>query len=453
MKTGWPVCLGVILALVFACPASASDEGTISMEASETDRGENADVLAAVSLSGSMANADSVSDAEDNMGVDGSIGISDDDTDADGSTVMSDDGMDADNDIEFSEEDIADLTKDLLSELELDEVDDVLEETEGLSFSELAGDLLDEDRDLSKLTFFSRIASLAFGEMAECRTTFIQILILTIAFAFFNNFIRVFENSQISRAGFYMCFLVLMALLLKSYMVISDLFSQVMDQTVEVMQSIIPAFCMTMVFASAQTTAAAFYQITIVVIYLVERLLCSVIVPGIHIYVILQMLNCLTAEKMISRFTALLKTMILWSLRMMLAAVTGINVIENMIAPSVDNLKKLSVTKTLGAIPGLGGITEAAGSIFFGAAVVIKNGVGVAAMIVLFCIALSPIVTILAFDLMYRLTGAIVQPFADAQVCGCIDSVAEGANLLFRALITGILLFLITIAVVITAVR
>jgi len=73
--------------------------------------------------------------------------------------------------------------------------------------------------------------------------------------------------------------------------------------------------------------------------------------------------------------------------------------------------------------------------------------------VVLLCIALQPIVKILAFELMYRLAGSIVQPFADTQVCGCIDSVAEGTNLLFRALLTGVLLFLITIAVVVTAVK
>jgi len=412
MKKGWIWCLGAVLALCLSEPVSAAEAGESMLLAGEVSGKENR-------------------------------GFSEDDTDEDDNAGI-------------SEGDIETLTEGLLSELNLNDVDDVLaenEDTEDLSFSGLVSELLDDDRKLTKTTLLTQLASLVFGELAECKSTFIQILLLTAAFAFFNSFIRVFENSQISRTGFYMCFLVLMALLMKSYLLISDLFLRVMDQTVEVMRAMIPAFCMTMVFSSARTTAAAFYQITIVVIYLVERLLASVIVPCIHIFVILQMLNSLTGEKMISRFTALLKTVILWSFRVMLAGVTGMNVIENMIAPSVDNLKKMSVTKALGMIPGLGGVTEAASSIFLGAAVVIKNGVGVAAMVVLLCIALQPIVKILAFELMYRLAGSIVQPFADTQVCGCIDSVAEGTNLLFRALLTGVLLFLITIAVVVTAVK
>jgi len=156
---------------------------------------------------------------------------------------------------------------------------------------------------------------------------------------------------------------------------------------------------------------------------------------------------------MISRLTALIRKMIQWSLRALLAGVTGINVIETMIAPSVDNLKKMSVTKVLGMIPGLGSVTEAVGNIFLGSALVIKNGVGVAAMMVVIGVALVPVMKMLLFFLLYKITGAVVQPFASESVCDCIDSIGESAGLLLKTLLTGVLMVLLTIAIVITAVR
>ena len=74
-------------------------------------------------------------------------------------------------------------------------------------------------------------------------------------------------------------------------------------------------------------------------IYLIDRLLLYIVLPGIHVYVVLQMLNCMTEEKLISRMTVLLKRGLIWVMRLLLAGVTGMNVIERMIAPSVDNLK------------------------------------------------------------------------------------------------------------------
>lgn len=352
--------------------------------------------------------------------------------------------------------DIADLEQELLAELDLDKADQVLaegENTQNISFTEILNRLLESDGQVMSKDILKELASFAFSDLSQCRTVFIQVMILTIAFAFLNNFINMFENSQISKTGFYMYFLILMVLLMKSYLLMDEILKQVLEQTVQVMQAIIPAFCMTMVFASAQTTAAVFYQIAIAVIWLVERLLCYVVAPGIHIYVVLQMVNCMTGERVISRFTGLLKKLIRWSLRVMLAGVMGMNMIENMIAPSVDNLKKMSITKTLGLIPGLGGATEAVSNIFLGSAAVIKNGVGAAAMLVLIGIALGPIVKLAVFVVFYKLAGAIVQPFADQRVCGCIDSVGEGAGMLLKTMVTGTLLFLITIAIVITAVK
>lgn len=354
------------------------------------------------------------------------------------------------------EEETDELKTELLKELNLEEIDRVLrenDETQEVSFTEILNQLLDEDGELMTREVIKELAAFAFSDLSRCKTMFIQILILTIAFAFLNNFINMFENSQISKTGFYLYFLILMVLLVKSYLLMDEILRQVLEQTVELMQAVIPAFCMTLVFASAQTTAAIFYQITVAVIWLVERLLCYVVAPGIHIYVVLQMLNYMTEERMISRFTLLLKNVIRWSLRVMLAGVTGMNVIENMIAPSVDNLKKMSVTKTLGMIPGLGGTAEAVSDIFLGSAAVIKNGVGTAAMLVLILIALGPVMKMVIFAVFYRLAGAIVQPFADKNVCGCIDSVGEGAGMLLQTLVTGVLLFLITIAIVITAVK
>ena len=101
------------------------------------------------------------------------------------------------------------------------------------------------------------------------------------------------------------------------------------------------------------------------------------------------------------------------------------NVIERMIAPSVDNLKKMSVTQTISMLPGLGNTAQAVGNIFFGSAVVIRNGIGTAAMIVLVCLALGPLLKMLVFSVFYKVAGALSEPFSDKRICGCIDCVGH----------------------------
>jgi len=170
-------------------------------------------------------------------------------------------------------EDIEDLTEALLAELDLNSVDDILAGnalTRDTSFSEIVRSILDTDAEISAWDVWNEIRPLIFADAAEYKSILVRILVLTIAFAFLHNFIDVFENSQISRTGFYLFFLVLMVLLTRSYLIVSGMFAEVMSQIVAVMEAVIPAFSMTLVFASAQTTAAAFYQIAVGVIWLVE---------------------------------------------------------------------------------------------------------------------------------------------------------------------------------------
>lgn len=286
------------------------------------------------------------------------------------------------------------MQQDILSDLPLSDIQDVLQEntdTENISFRELVKSLMRADANTDKLELFRRILRSAFGDVEEGRQVFVQILLLTAACAFLQNFINVFENSQISKTGFYLYFLLLMGLLLRSYLLIHGILEGVLDQVISFMEALLPAFCMTMVFCSQQVTAVGFYQLSLIVIYLIERVLLYVVIPTIHVYVVLQMLNCMTAGNLISRMTALLKRGLIWVMRLLLAGVTGMNVIERMIAPSVDNLKKMSVTQTISMIPGLGNTAQAVGNIFFGSAAVIRNGIGTAAMIVLLCLAIGPL--------------------------------------------------------------
>lgn len=344
----------------------------------------------------------------------------------------------------------------LMENLDFAEVNDFLAELDTeveWTFSDLLRTMIDQEGQMDKGWFFSQVWKIFASELTQSKPIFVQILIMCVAFALLNNFAMVFKNSQIHQTCFYIYYLALITLLMKSYLIASGLLTQVMEQLVEFMQALIPAFCMALSFATALSSAAVFYQVILVVIYLIQRVLLYIIVPAIHIYVVLMMLNLLTEENMLSGITELLKKLISWSLKLMVGAITGINLLQNLMAPAIDSLKNTAVTKALGAIPGIGGAANAVTSMFLGSAIVIKNGVGVAALVVLLILAMAPIVKLAVLTILYKLTGAIVQPVADKRVCGCITGVGEGVKLLLQVLGSALLMFMISIAMVTASVR
>lgn len=344
----------------------------------------------------------------------------------------------------------------VMEQIDFSEVEDFLSDnqaTENIRFRDLIELLLSQDAQMDKTELFEMIWQMAASELTACRGIFLQLLIMCAAFALLHNFAGVFENSQIHTVCFYMFYLALITLLMQAYLQGREVLSEALDQLNQFMQALIPAFSMALFLSSAASTATVFYQIAVAVIFLIENILMYVAVPAVHVYVVLQMLNHLTGENMISRLTQLLRKGICWLLRILTASVAGISIIQSLIAPALDGLKNSAAMRALNLIPGFGSSAGAAAGMFLGSAVVVKNGIGVAALLILLILCLGPVLKMVVITILYKLTGALVQPVSDQRVCGCISDVGDSVWLLLQILVTAAMMFMVTIAVVTAAVR
>lgn len=138
-------------------------------------------------------------------------------------------------------------------------------------------------------------------------------------------------------------------------------------------------------------------------------------------------------------------------MKLLLTTVIGINVVQNLLAPVIDNFKSTLISRTAGMIPGLGTSINAVTEIMVGTGIVIKNGVGVAAILVLLAMCMGPVVKIWVMTFLYRMVAAIMQPVADRRMLGCITGVGEGGRLLGKVMVTTVVMFLVTIAMVTAA--
>ena len=67
----------------------------------------------------------------------------------------------------------------------------------------------------------------------------------------------------------------------------------------------------------------------------------------------------------------------------------------------------------------------------------------------LFRSCLSPLIKVLLSSLCYRVGAALVEPVADKRIVRCLSDTAEGITMLFQALATGAVLFLLTLAILV----
>lgn len=292
-----------------------------------------------------------------------------------------------------------------------------------------------------------------FLELDRQKEVILQILSLAVAAAIFFNFMRVFEKSQISDIAFYMIYLMLFVILMRAYGELDRMAGDYLSRILHFMKLLLPVYLLAASLAAGSVTAAGFCELTLMAITAAQMLMTYIVLPGIRFYVLLLLINHLSREDMLSGLARLMKTVISWSLRTMLAAVAGIQTIQALLLPAIDSLKNTAWTKTAGALPVLGNTLSAVTETVLGTAVVLKNSVGIVGMLLLALLGLLPIVRLAVCTLLYKAAGAAVQPVSDRRITECIGSVGEGASLLLETVAITTVMFLLTLAMVTASVR
>lgn len=347
----------------------------------------------------------------------------------------------------------ADDPQDYLDMLDTDELDAFLqgqEETQDITFTDMLGQLAQGNWDIDGQQLMDQLAGLLWEEIDDNKGLLVMVLLLAVSCAFVKNFADAFRNSYISDICFAMIYVQMMVLLLRSFQIVGGIVTDALNRIVEFMTMLVPVFCVSLSFSMANLTSAGFYQLAFLVIYLVQWLLLSLLVPLVQILVVLQFLNYMVQGEKFTRMCELLEDAIRWCLKCSVTVIVGLNVVQVMVAPAVDRLKMSSVTKGIGMLPGIGNISNALSDMLLGAGMVIKNCVGTAGIVILLLIALLPFLKLLILSLMYKVTAAVTEPVADKRIAGSINGVYVGCVLMMKILLTSLVLFLVTIAIIAT---
>lgn len=285
-------------------------------------------------------------------------------------------------------------------------------------------------------------------ELRVSKTGMIHILLLVIIAAIFSNFSEVFHSTQVSEISFSMLYMLLITICLNNFRILVESASDNVTRLMEFMELLGPVYFMAVAISTGSSTSITFYQLVLLLIFVIEILILDFLIPLTQVYLMIKILGEISTEIHLTKFAELIETIVSWLLKSLLAGVIGLNVIQGLISPAIDSIKRSIMTKGGEALPIIGDAIGGTTEVVLGTAVLIKNGIGVAGMIVCLIICLSPMIQMGVTALVYQLVCALVQPISDKRMVDCISSMANGTKLLLRIVFTTGVLFLLTVAVV-----
>ena len=284
------------------------------------------------------------------------------------------------------------------------------------------------------------------SELVSMKEMVVMILLIGIASALLSHFISAFDNHQIADVSFYFSYLLLLTVLLKGFTQIALLTETILKNIVSFIRIFIPTYLFVVGLSTGPTSAMVSYQLLMILILFIENLLSAFLLPFIYSYILLSVINGIWVEEKLNLMLEFMHKAICLLLKLSLGIITGIGLLQNMITPVIDRLKNTALQKTISAIPGVGNLADGVMDMVLGTAVLLKNSIGVFLVILLLGMCMIPLVKIGFMSFLLKFSAAMLGVISDKRITNCTNKVGEGGVLLWRLAFTGMLLFLIVIA-------
>ena len=338
----------------------------------------------------------------------------------------------------------------LMEDMELgqmqDAVNQILKE-DSFSIEEILNQILKGESLFQKETMSKWFKNIVKAQLQREQKAMFQVVLLVLLAAVFSNFTAVFGDGKIGETSFYITYMLLLALLIKSFGIMGVELKELLENFILFLKALMPSYFLAVTASSGSATAMIFYEAVLFLIYVIQVVFLKGIVPAIYVLALVELVNYLHSEDFLSKMAELLQTLIEWSLKSCMAVVLGMQLIQNMIGPAMDSLKRDIIGKTAASIPGIGNAINGVTEVALGTAVIIRNGIGVVGIIILVCIGIRPVIRLALLAFLYKLLAAVVQPVSDKRMTGALSTIGNGYVLFLKVLLCMELLIFITIAI------
>ena len=212
------------------------------------------------------------------------------------------------------------------------------------------------------------IADLFFYEITAAKPMFLQMFAIGLLFALYGK-VMMTRQGYVSQMSFFIVYLGVVLLLLQSFALISEVVDQGIDRLVAFMTAFVPLYAATLFCSGNAASAGSFYQLAFGLMYLLELGMKFIFLPGVHVFVLLLLMDNLFEETKLGKMAQLFEDGIRLVLKGGLTAVMGIGVVQSLIVPARDRLSTNSIFNSISAVPGVGNTFGSAAEILLGSGI------------------------------------------------------------------------------------
>lgn len=309
--------------------------------------------------------------------------------------------------------------------------------------------LLTGEEKIDVKNMYTKAGNLFFNEIKINLKLLSQILTIAIISAILNNMQSAFEGSTISGLANYVTYMLLAILVIASFHQVVEITRDTINSMVNFMQIILPILLTFLVVAGGPNTKLIFHPMILATVNVVGSLVKNVIFPLVYFSFIISVLSNLSQRLELKKLSELGRQIVVFIISASFTVFIGIITIYGL-STKIDGITirtaKFAVDRF---VPIVGGFLSDAVETVIGSSAILKNGIGMVGLFVLVVITAIPIIKISSLLLIYKITGAVIEPIVSKNVSSLVDDVSKSFLLILISTVSVAIMFFITITLVV----
>jgi len=321
---------------------------------------------------------------------------------------------------------------------------------EGESASDVIRRLITGQFSFSWSDMLNALIRVFFGEFNLNLVMIAKIMIIAVICGIFRNMNDSFKNSSVGEIGYFVCYSVVMILIIQSFLSILSVGKTSIDNMSGFMQLLFP------LLLGLLTSMGNFSSVTIMqpaigmIVGTVGAVLTNFVFPLITLSAVIILVNQISKRIQIQKLGKLLNSLCSWTLAFIFTIFISVLAIQGALTASIDGISIRTAKFAVDTfVPIVGKMFSQSLDTIVGCALLVKNAVGAAGLIILVLICLAPAVKIFSLLFLYKLAGALLEPITDERIVESLNGIGNVLSILLITVLGIAIMFFMTVALLI----
>lgn len=324
---------------------------------------------------------------------------------------------------------------------------------ENVNFHDCLFNMLNGNFQINFDNISGYLTNTLFSGIKKYLPTFISIIAIALFCAIIQKFKSSFIENEIANLITTVCLLSIILLLTSEIISIWENVKNTI-QSIAKLNDIMSPIILTLMVGAGGNVSASVYNPTVSFLSNgVIHIFLSVVIPLVGIMIMFSVINEFSSTVKLEKFNEVCSSIIKWIIGIVVSIFTIFLSVQGLTSATFDGISiKATKYAISNSIPIIGGFIKDGFDLIIAGSVVIKSVVGIVGVFALFYTIISPVLCIMFFSILLKLTSAIISPISDNKITNFLSATAKHITYLSATLIAvGFMFFIMILLITISA--